>query len=99
MEEIKNMAYWKSKNTLPGINNENDKKSIGEKFKEKIMSSKLAKDIKKASSIVGADLLKLQGYKEGRPEGDVHPQQVHGYKSKLIPSTSPQHKYMYKKKK
>ena len=82
-----------------GFGDSDNKKSIGENFKKKIEESKLAKDLKKASAQVGGDLLKLQGYKDKHPKGDVHPQQVKGYESKLIPDTSPQHKYLYKKKK
>jgi len=85
--------------TLPGIKqspakqkNKDDKKSIGKKFK----NSKLAKDLKKASAQVGGDLLKLQGYKDTHPKGDVHPQHTPGEKSKLIPDTAPEHKYLYK---
>lgn len=75
------------------------KNSPGAKLKNKLSNSKLAKDLKKASSIIGGDLLKLQGYKDKHPKGDVHPQQVKGYKSKVVPGTSPQHKYLYKKEK
>jgi hypothetical protein len=88
--------------TLPGIKqspakqkNKDDKKSIGKKFK----NSKLAKDLKKASAQVGGDLLKLQGYKNIDPHGTLHPQQTPGYKSHIKPHTSPEHKYLYKKKK
>ena len=76
-----------------------DKKTPGEKFKNKVSKSKLVKDIKKASSIVGGDLLKLQGYKNIDPNGTLHPNQQKGHISKLIPGTSPQHKYLYKEKK
>ena len=76
-----------------------DKKTPGEKFKNKVSKSKLVKDIKKASSIVGGDLLKLQGYKNIDPNGTLHPNQQKDYNSKLIPGSSPQHKYLYKKKK
>ena len=76
-----------------------DKKSPGDKFKQKLSNSKLAKDLKKASSIVGGDLLKLQGYKDIDPDGGLHPQQQEDYISKLVPGSSPQHRYLYKKKK
>jgi len=72
-----------------------DKESIGKNFKKKIEESKLAKDLKKASAQVGGDLLKLQGYKNIDPHGTLHPQQS-PQESKLIPDTSPQHKYLYK---
>ena len=73
-----------------------DKESIGKNFKKKIEESKLVKDLKKASSIIGGDLLKLQGYKNIDPHGTLHPQQTPDHESKLIPDTAPEHKYLYK---
>ena len=83
-------------NGFSGFGDSDNKKSIGKNFKKKIEESKLAKDLKKASAQIGGDLLKLQGYKDTHPKGDVHPQNTPGEKSKLIPGTSPQHKYLYK---
>ena len=69
---MKNMAYWKSKNGLPGVDNDSgdkydehstDKKHIGGNFKKKIMGSKLVKDLKEASNIVEDDINKLVGRK------------------------------------
>ena len=89
---MKNMAYWKSKNGLPGIDNEktkDDKKHIGGNFKKKIMGSKLVKDLKEAESRIVDDANKLAGTK-------VHSGSGNEGRGRLIRGTSPQHKYWQK---